>query len=88
MLDEKISWKEHIKTVENRFYKNIGLLRKAKQLLNSESLKTIQFSNIHSYLNYAKIAWVSTNPTKLKKLYYLQKQAARIIFNKDRLCHS
>ena len=88
MLDQKNSWKEHIKTVENKFSKNIGLLCKAKQLLDSESLKTIQFSNIHSYLNFANIAWASTNPTEQEKIHCLQKQAARIIFNKDRLCHS
>ena len=31
MLDENISWKGHIKTVENKLSKNIGLLCKAKQ---------------------------------------------------------
>ena len=41
MLEEKISWKEHIKTVENKFSKNIGLSCKSKQLLDCESLKTI-----------------------------------------------
>ena len=41
MLDEKISLKEHIKTVENKFSKNIGLSCKSKLLLDSESLKTI-----------------------------------------------
>ena len=39
-------------------------------------------------MNYANIAWASANPTKLKKIHYLQKQVARIIFNEDRLCHS
>ena len=34
------------------------------------------------------MAWASTNPTNLKKFHYLQKQAAQIIFNEDRLCHS
>ena len=34
------------------------------------------------------MAWTSTNPTKLKKIHYLQKEAARIIFNKDSLFHS
>ena len=71
MLDENISWKEHIKTVENKLSKNIGLLCKAKQKPDNESLKGIYFSYIHSYLNYANIA--STNPTKLKKIHYLQK---------------
>ena len=65
----------------------MGLLWKAKQLFDDESLKSICFSYIHSYLNYANIAWASTNPAKLKKIQYLQKQAARIIFNEDRLCH-
>ena len=88
MLDENISWKEHIKAVENKLSKNIGLLCKAKQLLDNESLKSIYFSYIHSYLNYANIAWASTNPTKLKKIHYLQKQLAQIIFNRDRLCDS
>ena len=67
MLDENILWKEHIKTVENKLSKNIGLLCKSKQLLDNESLKSIYFSYIHSYLNYGNIAWASTNPTKLKK---------------------
>ena len=87
MLDENISWKEHIKTVENKLSKNIGLLCKSKQLLDNESLKSIYFSYIHSYLNYANIAWASTNPTKLKKIHYWQKQAVQI-FNEDWLCHS
>ena len=88
MLDENISWKEHIKAVENKLSKNIGLLCKAKQLLDNESLKSVYFSYIHSYLNQANIAWASTNPTKLKKIHYLQKQLAQIIFNRDRLCDS
>ena len=75
MLDENISWKEHIKTVENRLSKNIGLLSKSKQLVHIEYLKSIYFSYIYSYLNYANIAWASTNATKLKKhIIYKNKQ--------------
>ena len=48
MLDENISWKEHIKTVQNKLSKNIGLLCKAKQLPDNESLKSMYFSHIHS----------------------------------------
>ena len=65
MLDENITWKNHIKTVENKLAKNIGLLYRAKQFLNETSLKTIYFSYIHSYLNYANIAWASTHFTIL-----------------------
>ena len=88
MLDEHISWKDHIKTVENKFAKNIGLINCASYFLNEHSLKTIYFFYIHSYLNYANIAWVSTYVTKLKKINLLQKRAVRFVFNEDRLSHS
>ena len=45
---------------EIKLKKNIGLLYRAKQLLNTSSLKSIYFSYIHTYLNYANIAWTST----------------------------
>ena len=50
-----ISWKDHIRTVENKIAKNIGLLYRAKQLFNTSSLKSIYFSSNHTYLNYAKL---------------------------------
>ena len=60
MLDENVNWQEHIRTVENKIAKNIGLNYRAKYLLNESSLKRIYFAYIHSYLNYANIAWART----------------------------
>ena len=88
MLDEHITWNEHIKTIGKKLAKNIGLLYKARVLLDKESLKTIYFSYIHSYLNYANIAWASTYFTKLKPIHCQQKHAAGSVFGKDRLTHS
>ena len=88
LLDENISWKNHIRSVEKELAKNIGLLYRAKYLLDDSSLKTIYFSYIHSYLNYANIAWGSTYRTKLKTIHYHQKHAARIVFDQDKLIHS
>ena len=90
MLDENISWKDHIKTTEKKFAKNIGLLYRAKTskpYLEETSLKTIYFSYTHSYLNYVNIAWASTRIAKLKPILYKQKQAVRIVFNEGRLSH-
>ena len=88
MLDENVNWQEHIRTVENKIAKNIGLLYRAKYLLNKASLKCIYFAYIHSYLNYANIAWASTYRTKLKAIYLLQKRAVRIVFNENNMTHS
>ena len=88
MLDENISWVEHIRTVETKLAKNIGLLYRAKPLLEEKSLKSIYFAYIHSYLNYANIAWASTYRTKLKTIHFHQKHAARIVFNEEKLTQS
>ena len=42
------------------------------------------FSFINCYLNYATIAWTSTNKSKLQPVYCHQKHAARIINFKDK----
>ena len=88
MLDEHIAWNDHIHVIEKTLAKNIDLLYRARQFLDKESLKTIYFSYIHSYLNYANIAWASTCFAKLKTIHYQQKHAARIIFGEDILTHS
>ena len=88
MLDENITWEEHIRTVENKLAKNIGLLYRAKPLLEEKSLKSIYFAYTHSYLNYANIAWGSTYRTKLKTIHFHQKSAVRLVFHEDKLAHS
>ena len=85
LLDENIIWKKHICSVEKKLAKNIGLLYRAKYLLVESSLKTVNFSYIHSYLNNANIAWVSTYQTKLKTVHFHQKHALRIVFYQEKL---
>ena len=88
MLDENSSWKDHIKTVENKLAKYFAWLYRAKQFLDETSLKSIYLSYIHSYMNHTNITWASTHCTKLKAISYKQKQAARILFDEDWFCHS
>ena len=61
---------------------------RAKHLLDNDSLKFICFSYIHFYLDYANTAWGSTHFTILKPIYYQQKYASQIMFNKNILSHS
>ena len=66
MLDEYISWRDHLRTAESKIEKNIYLLHQARQVLTETSLKTSDCSYIHSYLNYANIAWTSANRIHLQ----------------------
>ena len=87
-LDENLSWKDHIKYIENKVAKNIGLLYRAKLFLDKNSLLTLYYSYIHTYLNYANLSWGSTNRINLKKLLIQQTHAVRIINNRTRLDHT
>ena len=49
MLDEHKSLEEHIRTVETKPAKNIGLLYHAKHLLEEKSLKSIYFVYVHTW---------------------------------------
>ena len=84
LLDENLSWKEHLKYTENRIAKSIGLMYKAKAFLDKVSLLSLYFSDIHSYINYANLTWASTHKTNLKKIHSQQKRAFRIVYNKEK----
>ena len=88
LLDETLSWKKHLKYTENKIAKSTGLMYKAKPFLDKDFLLPLYFSYIHSYINYANLAWASTYKTNLKKIHSQQKHALRMVCNKDRYYHT
>ena len=56
LLDKNLSWRDHIKYIENKIVKNVGLLYRAKLFLDKNSLPTLYYSYIHTYLNYANLS--------------------------------
>ena len=88
LLDDNLSWKEHIKYLENEIAKDIGLMYRVKPFLDKESLLALYYSHIHSYLNYANLAWGSTYLRNLKKLRSQQKHVIRIVLNKTKFEHT
>ena len=85
LLDQHLTLKGHIKRIENKTTKNIGILYKARRYLDKGALLCLYYSYIHSYLNYANTAWCNTNRTYLKKLQSQRKCAVRIIFHEKDL---
>ena len=86
-LEEYLPWKEHLKYTENKIAKRIGLMYKAKPFLDKDSVLSVYFSYIHSYIIYANLAWAITHRTTLKKISSQQKYPLRIVYNKDRYYH-
>ena len=88
LLDENLSWKEHIKYNKNKISKNLGLLYKSKHYLNKRSLLTLYYCFIYICINYGTITWGNTNRKNLKKINSLEKHAIRIIHCKNRFAHA
>ena len=78
-----MSWKQHIEILSSKISKSIGIFNKLRDVLSKQCLKQLYFSFIHSYVNYANIAWASTSKSKLERLYRCQKHAALVIYQKD-----
>ena len=83
MVDENLTWNDHIHILENKLSKNIGLLYRAKPYLDKNTMTTLYFSFFHSYLNYGSIAWASTTKLKLRKIASQQRQAVNAIPKND-----
>ena len=87
-LDENITWKAHIDYISTKISKSIGILYKSRKYLCKKDLTQLYYSFVHTYLNYANIAWGSTEKSKLQCLYRRQKHAIRLINFADRYTHS
>ena len=88
LIDENLSWKQHINDVSTKISKSIGILYKSRGIVKQSLLKQLYFSFIHCHSKYANIAWGSTYKSKLEGLYCHQKHAASIINVKDRFTHA
>ena len=78
-IDAKLTWKEHIALVRSKLSRCIGMVIKAKQLLNQNALITLYYSFFYPYLTYCTHVWGSTYNTNTKLLYTFQKKILRII---------
>ena len=69
LLDENLTWKGHTKAIENKISKSIGLISRAKNVLNKDSLTKLYYYYINCYLNYANMASGSSHKSKCYKIH-------------------
>ena len=88
VLDDKFTWKLHINHVTNKVSKGLGILLKARKILDKESLITLYNALIKPYFTYGLTIWGNTFKSHLKKLETLQKKIMRIINFSDYTAHT
>ena len=79
VIDNKLSWKPHIKYIKTKISKSLAILNKAKELLNKASLSMLYCSFILPYMTYCVEVWGNTYKTNTYPIFILQKRAIRII---------
>ena len=79
IIDNKLSWKDHISFVCRKVARGIGVIIKARKVLHSESMKWLYYSFIYPYMIYCYQVWGSACKTNIEPLLILQKRVMRII---------
>ena len=87
IIDNKLSWREHIYNQGKLLSRNIGIINKLKNMFPSDVLLNIYSTLVLPYLNYGILAWGNSG-IHLERLLLLQKRAIRIIFHESRLAHT
>lgn len=88
IINETLSWNDHLQTAKLKAQKNIGILYRIRHLLSSCILSTLYYTLIHPYLEYCNIVWGIHRGTALTALFRCQKRAIRLITNSGIKTHS
>ena len=72
LIDECLSFREHIDYISLKLARNVGILRKLKYIFPRDILRTLYYSLIHPYLLYCFNVWGSTFPSHLHHIRVLQ----------------
>jgi hypothetical protein len=88
IIDNKLSFKDHIHHICNKIAKGIGIIKKAKDKLNKDTLLGLYYTFVYPYLTYCNIVWGKASKCHLLRLLLLQKRIIRIICNTHFLAHT
>ena len=79
LVDQHLSWKQHISHITKKLSKTIGIISKSCFFISSKSLLTLYHTQVYPCLSYCNIVWSSTYPSNLNRIFLLQNRIVRII---------
>ena len=88
IVDENLTWKNHINCTSKTISRNIGVINKLKHFIPYSILRTLYCTLILPYLNYGVVIWGKTCKSYLDKIVKLQKWAIRSITNSHFRSHT
>jgi len=88
LFDEYLSFDEHINSLCTKLSKSLFCLRRVKNFIDQNTLKTLYFAMIHSHIVYCLSIYGCANTTSLQKIRIKQKESIRIICNAPYRAHT
>ena len=88
ILDEKLTFGEHLTIVTSKVSKIVGLFYNLKNKFPLTVIHKLYYSLVYPHLNYCTLAWGCAKQTYLNPLFILQKRICRIITNSTYYAHS
>ena len=79
IIDDQLTFKDHIAYVCSKVAKGIGIICKARRVLNKDALLSLYYSFIYPHISYCNQIWGNVPISSLYKLVVLQKRSIRII---------
>jgi hypothetical protein len=81
ILDNGLTWKQHIAYLSTKLSKSIGILARARKFLDKNTLKQLYHSFIYPYIMYCNVVWGNAPANVTWPIFRAQKRAIRIISN-------
>ena len=88
VVDQNLTWKEHISEISIKLAKNIGILSRIAYKLPANILTNLYYTLVYPYLAYCNFVWASNYSSSLTRLIILQKRAIRLITKSPYKCHT
>ena len=83
ILDDHLTFDEHITYIINKASKKLGVLRRAREYLNKSTKILLYKSLVLPHLDYCDLVYMCTKEENLQRLQQIQNCACRIILKAD-----
>ena len=68
VIDDKLSWKEHIGYISTKIRQNIGIMKRIKDCIPRDSLILLYRTLVEPYFRYCNTTWGNCGTSLLNKL--------------------
>ena len=80
IIDDKLSWKEHIDHLTKKLKCQAGVINRIKDCVPKEFHRDLYYTLFESHLSYCISVWGGVSQNKINPLFIVQKKCLRILF--------